>query len=180
MIEMTSVERDYRDWLISLVNDRKQDYTQLLRELYSIDFYSLVNYDEDRGKDGLMLREEWVKGSRFKGSLSAFGVANVLEVLIGIARRMEFHLFGTRYYNDWDYVNIFWDLINNLGLYEIYGDVSRDTFDEIRQKVTHFLERDYFRHKNGNIFVFENNPKNLQKLNIWDQMAIYMREKWPI
>ena len=175
---MTSTSREYRDWLISLVNDRTNDYTQLLRELYSIEFYALVNYDEDRGKDGLMLREEWAEGSRFKGSLD-FGVANVLEVLIGIAKRMEFQLFGSRYCDDWDYVDIFWDLIDNLGLGHVFGDVSRDVFDEISQNVTHFLNREYFRHKKGNIFVFENSPKNLQNLNIWSQMAIYMREKWP-
>lgn len=176
---MTSNSREYRDWLISLVNDRKHDYTQLLRELYSIEFYSLINYDEDRGADGMMLREEWGEGVGFKGSLD-FGVANVLEVLIGIAKRIEFQLFGTRYYDEWDYINIFWDLIRNLGLEEIYGDVFRDVFDEIRKNVTLFLDRDYFRHKNCNIFVFETPPKNLKKLNIWAQMAIYMREKWPI
>ena len=176
---MNAASRDYRDYLIGLVNDRKYDYTPLLRELYSIEFYALVNYDEDRGKDGLMLREEWSDVVRFKGSLD-FGVANVLEVLIGIAKRMEFQLFGTRYYDQWDYINIFWDLINNLGLYDMHGDISRDVFDEIRQKVTHFMNRDYFRHKKCNIFVFENPPQNLKKLNIWSQMAIYMREKWPI
>ena len=176
---MTRNERDYRDWLIDLVNDRGVDYVPLLRELYNIEFYSLINYDEDRGQDGLMLREEWADLTRFKGSLD-FGVANVLEVLIGIARRMEFQLFGTKYCDEWDYVNIFWDLIRNLGLDGVFGDISRDTFDEIRQNVTHFLNREYFRHKNCNIFDFEFVPKNLQKLNIWSQMAIYMRQKWPL
>jgi hypothetical protein len=182
VVEMTSDSRDYRDWLISLVNDRRADYTHLLRELYTIEFYSLIDYDEDRGKDGMMLREEWYDGTEsVRGKVSLdFGVANVLEVLIGIAKRMEFQLFGTQYYDDCGYINIFWDLIGNLGLEGIYGDVSRDIFDEIRSKVTHFLDRDYFCHKSCNIFVFENTPKNLKKLNIWTQMAIYFREKWPI
>ena len=175
---MNEVERDYRDWLVNKVNI-VEDYTHLLRELYNIEFYSIIKYDEDRGMDGISLREEWAEGVGFEGSLD-FGVANVLEVLIGIAKRIEFQLFGTIYYDEWDYVNIFWDMIENLGLGEMFGTLSRYTFDEIREKVTHFLDRDYFRHKNGNIFRFENDPKDLRKLNIWTQMGLYIREKWPI
>lgn len=172
-------ERAYRDWLIDQVNIIEEDYTHLLRELYSIEFYSLVKYDEDRGMDGLALRDEWAEGVGFKGSLD-FGNANVLEVLIGIARRIEFQLFGTRYYDEWDDVTIFWDMIENLGLDGMFGDISRYVFDEIRENVTHFLNREYFRHKKGNIFKFNNEPKDLRKLNIWTQMGLYIREKWPI
>lgn len=176
---MTDAARAYRDWLVDKVNVMDEDYTYLLRELFGIEFYSIVKYDEDRGMDGLALREEWAEGVRFLGSLD-FGNANMLEVLIGIAKRIEFKLFGTEYYDEWDYVKIFWDLINNLGFSEMFGDISRYVFDEIRENVTHFLNRDYFRHKNSNIFRFENEPKDLRKLNIWTQMGLYIREKWPI
>ncbi|MDX9917284.1 MAG: hypothetical protein RBT15_04635 [Gudongella sp.] len=176
---MIESERAYRDWLIDQVNIIEEDYTHLLRELYSIEFYSLVKYDEDRGMDGLALRDEWAEGVGFKGSLD-FGNVRVLEVLIGIARRIEFQLFGTRYYDEWDEVAIFWDMIENLGLDSMFGDISRYVFDEIRENVTHFLNREYFRHKKGNIFKFHNEPKDLRKLNIWTQMGLYIREKWPI
>lgn len=174
---MEEARRAYRDWLIRRVNI-VEDYTYLLRELFKIQFYSLVKYDEDRGMDGLALREEWATSVGYTGSLD-FGVANVLEVLIGIALRIEFQLFGTKYYDEWDYVNIFWDMIDNLGLGEMYGALSRYTFDEINEIVTHFLQRDYFRHKKGNIFIIENDPRDLRKLNIWVQMGLYIREKWP-
>ena len=69
----------------------------------------------------------------------------MLEVLIGIARRIEFQLFGTYYYDEWDYVRIFWDLIENLGLIEMFGTLSRYTFDEIRSNCDTFpWNRDYF------------------------------------
>ena len=71
---MKNAEREYRDWLISLVNDRTEGYTLLLRELYNIEFYALVDYDEDRGIDGLALRDEWAEGMRGKVSLN-FGAA---------------------------------------------------------------------------------------------------------
>lgn len=176
---MTDNERAYRDWLVNKVNVTMADYADLLQELYDIEFYSIVQYDEDRGMDGLALRDDWATEVGFKGSLD-FGVANVLEVLIGISRRVEFQLFGTQYFDEWDYIKIFWEFINNLGLDEYFGTLSRYTFDEIRQIVSHFLNRDYFRHKKSNIFCFQHPPKNLRKLNIWTQMGLYLKERWPM
>lgn len=175
---MLKFEREYRDWLINKVNILEVDYTYLLRALFSIKFYSIVKYDEDRGMDGLVLRDEWANEVGYRDSLD-FGAANVLEVLIGIARRIEFHLFGTSYINDWNDINIFWVLIDNLGFSDYFGTLSRYTFDEINQIVTHFLNKDYKCHKKGNIFILEDCPKNYQKLNIWSQMGLYIREKWP-
>lgn len=179
MINLTNAEKSYRDWLIAQVNNRPEDYTYLLRELYNIKFYALVKYDEDRGVDGLALRDEWAEGLGFKVNLD-FSEANVLEVLIGIARRIEFQLFGTPFYDEWDYTAIFWELIHNLGFSDMFGTLSRYVFDEIRQNVSHFLDREYFRHRNCNIFKFDHTPKNLQNLNIWTQMGLYIREKWQI
>ena len=171
-------EEDYKDWLVGQVNT-VEDYRDLLYELYSIEFYSLIKYDEDRGMDGMALREEWASKFGYEGSLD-FGGPNVLEVLIGIAKRIEFQIYGPTYMYEWDYVRVFWDLIDNLGLGHLFGDLFCDSFDEIHSKVTHFLERDYIRHRNGNIFDFNEWPKHIRKLNIWDQMTIYIREKWPI
>jgi hypothetical protein len=174
---MVREEKAYRDWLVSKVNT-VEDYTLLLERLYSIEFYSLIKYDEDRGTDGLALRDEWAEAVRFNGSLD-FGGPNVLEVLIGIAIRIEFQLFGTPYVDEWDYVNVFWDMIDNLGLGDMFGTLSCYTFDQIDAIVTHFMNRDYFRHKKGNIFIIENDGRDPRKLNIWTQMGLYIREKWP-
>ena len=174
---MVSGERAYRDWLVDKVNT-VEDYTYLLRELFNIEFYSLIRYDEDRGMDGLALREEWANEVGYRDSLD-FGAANVLEVLLGIARRIEFHLFGSQYVDEWDDIRIFWDLMGNLGLHDMYGALSRYTFDEIDEIVTHFLNKDYKRHKKGNIFMIEEDTQNLRKLNIWTQMGLYIRERWP-
>lgn len=169
----------YSEWLVNQVNViEDRDYTDLLYELYNIEFYSLVKYDEDRGADGLMLREYWADSIGFKGSLD-FRNATVLEVLIGIAKRIEFQLFGSQYIDEWDYKKIFWDLIWNLGLEECSGTLSDYDYDKIDEIVTLFLERKYFRHKKCNIFDIENDPRDMRKLNIWTQMGLYIREKWP-
>lgn len=176
--QIWDAKKEYREWLINKVNT-VEDYTFLLRELFSIDFYYIVKYDEDRGADGLALRDGWAESINYKGSLEDFGVANVLEVLIGIAIRIEFQLFGTKYAYDWDYVRIFWDLIDNLGLGNMHGTLSRYDFDEIHEIVTLFLKRDYFRHKKCNIFKIDDYGKDHRKLNIWAQMGLYIRERWP-
>ena len=178
MKRLEYLETEYYEWLISSVNII-EDYSDLLFELYNIEFYSLMKYDEDRGMDGIALRNEWAYRFGYKDSLD-FGPPSVLEVLIGIAKRIEFQIYGPTYMYEWDYIRIFWELIDNLGLGDMFGALLCDDFDEIRSKVTHWLERAYFRSKSGNIFDFKEWPKNIRKLNIWDQMTIYIREKWPI
>lgn len=169
----------YIDWLVDCVNVMEdRDYSDLLYRLSEIEFYPLINYDEDRGDDGIALRELWVIETGIQSDLD-FGGASVLEVLIGIAKRIEFQLFGSHYIDEWDYVKVFWDMIWNLGLEEFSGTLSRDTFEEIHRIVTLWLNREYFRHKKGNIFIIENDPRNMRKLNIWTQMSLYIREKWP-
>ena len=169
----------YGDWLVDLVNiidDR--NYNDLLYKLFDIEFYSLVKYDEDRGADGIALRDEWAHDIGFEGSLD-FGNATVLEVLIAISKRIEFQLFGSHYIDEWDYKKIFWNLIWNLGLEEYDGTLSCYTLEEIDLKVSQWLERMYFRHKKGNIFIIENDHRDMRKLSIWTQMGLYIREKWP-
>lgn len=169
----------YIDWLVNLVNVMVyRDYTDLLYMLSEIEFYPLINYDEDRGDDGIALRELWSSVTDIQSDLD-FGGASVLEVLIGIAKRIEFQLFGSHYIDEWDYVKVFWDMIWNLGLEDFSGTLSCDTFDEVDRIVTLWLNREYFRHKKGNIFIIRNDNRNMQKLNIWTQMTLYIREKWP-
>jgi len=169
----------YANWLIDQINVIKdRDYTDLLYALFDIEFYSIIEYDEDRGADGIALRDAWADEVGFKGSLD-FGYATVLEVLIGISKRIEFQIFGSRYIDEWDYVKIFWDLLWNLGLCEFDGTLLCYTFEEIDKKVSQWLERRYFRHKKGNIFMIKNDNRDMRKLNIWTQMGLYIREKWP-
>lgn len=169
----------YIDWLVGSVNVMEdRDYSDLLYMLSEIEFYPLINYDEDRGDDGIALRELWASVTNIRSDLD-FGGASVLEVLIGIAKRIEFQLFGSHYIDEWDYVKVFWDMIWNLGLEEFFGTLSCDTFEQIDRIVTLWLNREYFRHKKGNIFIIMNDPRNMRKLNIWTQMTLYIREKWP-
>ena len=170
---------DYRDWLVGYVNNGREDYGPMLRELSRKEFYSLVKYDEDRAADGVALRETWAETVGYRGD-TAWGPCTVLEVLIGIALRIEFQLFGSRWMDEWQAPEIFWEMARNLGLEKYAGDLSEQKYDEISLICDKFVERLYKRHGEGNIFGPQNTEKDVRKMNIWAQMGLFMREKWPI
>ena len=172
-------EEDYVTWLVdkmNIVSDR--NYGMLLRELYRIEFYSIIPYDEDRGADGLELRGSWADEMGYDGPVS-FGPPRVLEVLIGIALRIEFQLFGSKYAADWDYKRVFWDLINNLELLEMDGVLTREDYRKIGDTIEGFLGKSVTCDVFPNIYRFCVTPENLRKKNLWDQMHLYIAEKWP-
>lgn len=174
-----SVEDDYLTWLVqrmNVVSDR--NYGMLLRELYRREFYAIVKYDEDRGSDGIVLRDTWADEVGYKGSIS-FGPPRVLETLIGISLRIEDQIFGGPWADEWDYKKVFWDLINNLGLLKYDGVLSNSEYEDVGTVLDQFLSKTSHRDTFVNIFTFCVTPKNLRKMNLWSQMHIYIGEKWP-
>ena len=56
----SNAENAYVTWLVQKMNIVEgKNYGMLLRELYRKEFYAVVKYDEDRGADGVALREVW-------------------------------------------------------------------------------------------------------------------------
>jgi len=178
-MDRSNAESDYVTWLIKRLNIiENKNYGMLLRELYRHEFYAVVKYDEDRGADGLALRDTWADEVEYKGSIS-FGLPRVLETLIGISLRIEDQIFGGPWVNDWDYVRIFWNLIKNLGLLEYDGVMNISDYKEVDAILNEFLSKTSHSDTFANIFVFSVTPKNLRKMNLWSQMHAYIAEKWP-
>lgn len=168
----------YRDWLIDQVNVVDGlDYGPMLRQLFFIEFYWTVPHDEDRAMDGAALRGDFE--DIYNLPVNDLGPARFLEVLIGIAKRVEFQLFGRTYLDEQDYVKIFWDFIWNLGLQDTYGTLSEEDYDKIDYFVTLFLNHEKSVTQNCHIFGFDYGQKSVKKMNLWDQMMVYVREKWP-
>ena len=155
-----------------------KNYGMLLRELYRFEFYSLVKYDEDRGADGIVLRSTWADEVGYEGDIS-FGPPSVLETLVGISMRIEDQIFGGPWIDEWDYKRVFWDLINNLGLCVYDGVIGGDEYEGIGTVLEYFLSKSSHCDTFVNIFVFCVTPVNVRKMNLWDQMHLYIREKWP-
>lgn len=178
MIEVNA-ERRYLAWLVGRINViEDRDYDGLLRVLYGHEFYSVVKYDEDRGSDGIVLRDTWADEVGYNGDIS-FGPPSVLETLIGISLRIEAQIFGGPWADEWDYKKVFWDLINNLGLLEYDGYLSVSDYDDIVTLLDEFLSKTSHCDTFANIFHFSVTPRGLRKMNLWGQMHLYIAEKWP-
>lgn len=175
---MKDEEAEYLTWLVRRMNVvPHKNYGMLLRELYRKEFYSNIDHDEDRGADGIVLRDTWADEVGYKGDID-FGPPRILETIIGISLRIEDRIFGGPWIDEWDYKRIFWDLINNLGLTQYDGVLTGLEYEKVGTVLDNFLtkvSRDTF----PNIFAFSVTPQNLRKMNIWSQMGLYIEEKWP-
>lgn len=175
------IERNYRDWLIESVGSfEDKNYAPLLRELYRREFYSLVKYDEDRGSDGIALRGNWAELHNVDSDGLNFGPCKVLEVLIGISQRIEFQLFGSQWAEEWDYKKVFWHLLDNLNLLEYEGILKGSEYETVIHICDAFCARKYKCDGFGNIFRIFDSEKDVRKMNLWTQMGLYIRQKWPI
>jgi hypothetical protein len=178
-MRISNAEKNYITWLVNkmnIVEDR--NYSMLLRELYRREFYSVIKYDEDRGSDGIALRNTWADEIGYTGD-TLFGPPRVLETLMGISMRIEDQIFVGPWFEEWDYKRIFWDLINNLGLINFDGILNNSDYKEIDTVLDEFLSKTSRRDTFSNIFHFYVTPHNIKKMNLWEQMHAYIAEKWP-
>jgi len=165
----------YFKFLCELVG-RSSEYESLLRQLSHTSFYPLVNNDDNRGEDGLHLREMFSdEEGRHALSISQKGPCTLLEMLIGLSYRLEFELAQSKFektVSQW-----FWILIDNLRL----SDMTEERFqaEKVDEILTRFLNRDYKPHGDGGLFPLKN-PKNDQRnTEIWYQMTEYIIENYP-
>ena len=176
----------YFDWLCEIVG-REDQYYILLEHLHTTEFYSLVQNDDNRAKDGVELR--W----RFSPSLtlqremeeghntpSSFFDApcTVLEMLIALSFRMADELEDCPMMRD--VAECFWILIGNLGLtrYDDQRCRSRPTsWNDIYQKLEVFLSRNYRSDGIGGLFPLEESENDQREIEIWYQMAEYLTRK---
>lgn len=171
----------YLDFLCNLVGG-KEDHILLLQHLHGVEFYSLVPNDDNRGVDGEQLRVRFEDEVGPQGSSSLpNGPCTVLEMLIGLAYRLEFELLGgsfERPMKDW-----FWVLIDNLGLirydnntYERAGSASQ--IDEV---LVRMLDRRYNWDGTGGLFPLSRAAqKDQRRVEIWYQMSAWVIHNYPI
>jgi len=152
-----------------------------LAQLHGVEFYSLVPNDDNRGADGEQLRNIYIDevGPTRAPSLPK-SPCTVLEMLIGVAYRLEFELLGGNYERpakDW-----FWVLIDNLGL-EWFVDTNFTQYNvlsEVDEKVQILLERQYNTDGSGGLFPLSYPQKDQRRVEIWYQMSAWVIENYPI
>lgn len=166
-----TVHKHYRQWLLSgLYSPDRKHYSFILSDLESTPFYSLVNFDENRALDGLALRREY---ENVTGVEAPQGPCSVLEVIIGLARRMGFILFDPDedVATDDTIEKCFWELIDNLGLKPIW------TSEENIELINLWLSRNFQKNGVGSPFPLRNSIKDQRNVELWYQMQAYLAEK---
>lgn len=173
----------YFEFLCSIVDeDGSREYDKLLSELHGIDFYSLIPNDDNRGEDGKQLRERFEdeEGGPQGLSLSHDKPCTVLEMLIGLAYRLEFESANSHWEKtpgEW-----FWILLDNLGLGWCDNNmfVQINNTDEIHQKIGVFLDRHYKSDGSGGLFPLKEPRKDQRRVEVWYQMSAYIMENYGI
>jgi hypothetical protein len=176
------VKSKYFRFLCGLVKrDRFPNKNGLLKELHEIKFYSLVPNDDNRAEDGKQLREIFCEREGLQPlSLSQLGDCSVLEMLIGLAYRLEDESLDCRWEKsaaDW-----FWILIDNLSMSRYTDSELLQPYnkDDVRTKIGIMLNRTYRSDGEGGLFPLRYPKHNQREVEIWYQMSAYILENYPI
>lgn len=164
----------YLFWLYSQVgnvNARKgsKTYWNLLRELYRTEFVWFVPNDDNRVADGCELRTEWAhKEDVFCDEEWLSLGCSFLEMLVGLARRMEFEAERTASF--W-----FWHLIDNMGLLGFH-DASKFSSDDVEELTSMVIWRTYDRLGHGGLFPLRESRHDQRRVEIWYQLSEYLQQ----
>lgn len=173
------IKKEYFSYLIERVCDKdhdKVDYIPLLDLLHSMPFEWSIEMDENRAGDGEYLRKRWLQNEGIYEYLYEFDgeKVSVLEVLIGIAERVEFDVGSVM--NGDHTADRFWMLLRNLDI-EKYDSANYKPLN-IKEKVRIWMLRKYKKNGVGSIFPMKKCSKDMRTLQIWDQMNLYLMENW--
>ena len=170
----------YFMWLCSKVDiPSRMPYLSLASALHNCYFTpDRTGMDMNRAYDGLHLRAEYMEKHGSHGSSGSRGACTMLEMLIGLAKRMAFLMENEE--KPKRISEFFWKLIQNLG---------RSGFDDIRfrtlhgesavpKAVKHVLDRDYMPDGRGGLFPVKHASSDFRKMEIWYQMHAWLNENY--
>lgn len=172
---------EYFEWMYHLVCNDKQynklSFRKLLYFLHSIEFYSMIEMDENRREDGINFRyrfgyENGYSDEYIKRYLDV-RECSVLEMMIALSFKVEEQITDNYLYGDrtgqW-----FWTMIVNLGL----GKMDDKHFDrnQCYEIIDRFLSRRYSPNGKGGLFVFEHPRRDIRDVDIWCQFMWHLNE----
>lgn len=176
MMGQPPLDELYFTWLYSKVGSVKEahpskTYWAILKKLFTKEFIWLVPNDDNRAEDGRDLRKEFLhqeRITRVDDDWMRLG-CSMLELLIALARRMEFESPG------WTVKARFWELMENL-LLDKYSDDCPFSEQEIDDILDAVIWRTYADDGTGSLFPLRNVRQPTPQLEIWYQMCAYLIE----
>lgn len=174
----------YFEWLCDRIEAGavmpEQSYIQLCHALHSSVYYALVPNDDNRGADGIDLRQAYFSCTGRRVSMD--DPCSVFEMLVALADRIAFQLEGYDGVLQLNAKDYFWMMIRNLGLEKCTDDVLINEPDEmfvVRNAVEKLLNREYKPDGScGGLFPLKNADKDQRNVEIWYQMHRYLLENF--
>lgn len=157
----------YFEWLIDSISNSTydpEDYSKVLIELYNTEYLPLDPFDDSRVEDAISMREYNGYGAQSKWG------ANVLEVLIALARRGEDQIMWDPDKEDRSGV-WFWAILKNMHLTE-YPDIEYDE-NAVRIIVDKFIFKEYEADGTDGPFYIPNATRDVRIMDLWTQMNWY-------
>lgn len=180
------IKQNYFRWLYELVSvdahRLNNNHRELLKILHKTSFYCRLPNDDNRVEDGKKLRETFAEISETDTDdiLDCLvGPCSMLEMIIGVAVRMDFQLFDSR--KGERTAKWFWELIRNLDLKDytdqhLSYEANRSQVENILERL---LERDYGRNGQGGLFPLRmTHGRDQRNVEIWYQMMAYIDENF--
>lgn len=168
----------YLKWLYAQVasprlRNPSRTYWSLLLQMYTTPYVWFVPNDDNRVADGVYLRDEFAHETGAIATQAWFEMeCSVLEMLVGLARRLSFEDEGEA--RDW-----FWHLLENLGITPACADAHFN--NEIADKVGEALDRVIWRtfryNGQGGLFPLRHPDKDQRKVELWYQLNAYLLER---
>lgn len=172
------LDESYLEWLYSQVGNPKtktasRSYWSLLRQLYTKEFVWFVPNDDNRAEDGRDLRYAFENEMHIVCDQEWLDLGcSMLELLIGIAQRLEFATEVRA--RAW-----FWHLIHNLGLHD-HTDAhyrSAGVEEEVDARLDKVIWREYRADGHGGLFPLRRRRPNQTGVELWYQMSAYILER---
>jgi hypothetical protein len=170
----------YFEWLCQQISsvgsdDPSLSFIQVCGQMHSLEFNDRVPNDDNRAAEGVELRSEFL--SSLTGitiydyaELSHLGKCTILEMLIALTRRADFIV-------EMGQAAWFMKFLENLGLLRFSDDrfLERDTVRVLKALVK-FNERRYSTSGDGGLFPLREPENDQRRVELWYQMAAYMKE----
>lgn len=175
------IKEEYFSWLCYLVKVRTHDERQrnLAKQLHQKEYYALIPNDDNRVEDGKKLRQVFADEQLDDGDCPCLdGPCSMLEMLVALSKRVDFILGDSHHVDRTS--EIFWELVNNLGLRQF---LENDPADE--EKVygndvllDNFLSRKYSWTGRGGLFPLKKGNRDQRNVELWYQMMAYLEENY--
>lgn len=171
----------YSNWLVKKIKfNGFENYTGLLNMLCMHPFVWSVYNDDNRESDGLELRNVFAT-ERFidQGNL-VNGQCSFLEVLVGLALRMDGILLDYNHPSDpgrW-----FLEMLTNSGLIQYTNDElsTKKGKNACTSTMDYILFRCYDSKGKGGLFPLNGMCSDQRKVELWYQMSSYILENYNI